>query len=137
MPLAPNPKVPIGKKKSLVFCQFSSLHMKISKMEGKGHEPSGAELKILQLGSGSSLLLTLIWKNVLCSYIFLTNIFFNRNIFQQIYFSTEIFFNKYIFQREIKEKQIGRICKMKTYTYSYQTILLWHLTWKLRNLKKP
>ena len=36
-------------KKSLVFCRFSSLHRKISELKGKGHEPSRAELKILQL----------------------------------------------------------------------------------------
>ena len=43
MPLAPNPKVPIVQKNSLVFCRFSSLHRKISKLKGKGHEPSQAE----------------------------------------------------------------------------------------------
>ena len=36
-------------RKSLVFCPFSSLNREIPELEGIGHEPSRAELKIVQL----------------------------------------------------------------------------------------
>ena len=36
-------------EKSLVFCRLSSLNRENPELEGKGHEPSRAELKIVQL----------------------------------------------------------------------------------------
>ena len=44
------------KVKTNLLGSFSSLNTEISKLNGKGHDPSQAELKIVQLGSDSSLL---------------------------------------------------------------------------------
>ena len=37
------------REKGLVFCQFLSFNREIPELEGNGHKPSRAELKIVQL----------------------------------------------------------------------------------------